>query len=70
MAGGLAGAGHVGIGATFHGSTTGDVNLLEPGTTPDAGPQDYTGVPVTPEGTMAPGTAAEPTGPAEAATIG
>ena len=69
VAGGLADDGHQGIAATFHGTTTGDVNLLEPGTTPDAGPQDYTAAPEAPEGTQAPGTAAEPSGPSEDATI-
>jgi len=38
VAGGLADDGHVGIGATFHGTRTGDVNLLAPGDTPDGAP--------------------------------
>jgi hypothetical protein len=37
IAGSLTGAGHQGVGATFQGDQTGDVNLLAPGETPDAG---------------------------------
>ena len=35
---GLVPAGHTGVGATFHGSTTGDINLIAPGEPVDAGP--------------------------------
>jgi hypothetical protein len=40
VAGGLVDAGHQGVGATFHGDKVGDVNLLEPGATPDIGPHN------------------------------
>ena len=39
IAGKLSGDGHTGIGATFHGDHTGDVNLVAPGDPIDAGPQ-------------------------------
>lgn len=39
IAGGLVPDGHTGVGATFHGQYTGDVNLLAPGEPTDAGPQ-------------------------------
>lgn len=45
--------GHVGVAATFHGTTTGDVNLLQPDAPTDPGPP-VTGVPVISEPTEAP----------------
>ena len=41
----LVGDGHVGVAATFHGSTTGDQNLLQPDAPVDPGPP-VTGEPV------------------------
>jgi hypothetical protein len=52
--------GHVGVGATFHGSTTGEQNLLQPDAPTDPGPP-VTGEPVetTPVEAPAPGEAVD-----------
>jgi len=49
----LVGDGHVGVAATFHGSTTGDQNLLQPDAPVDPGPP-VTGLPVVTEPVEAP----------------
>jgi hypothetical protein len=53
IAGGLAAAGHTGIGATFHGGYVGTINLAQPGAPIDAGP--VTAAPADPVAQLGPG---------------